>query len=143
LALRTRRDHHLCRNRHQARQRLQVKADRLHADTTSFSVSGAYEDSDEHMIAITHSYWRDHREDLKEWKMALVTTHQGDIPLFLQPLSGNTSDKESLVKVVANLHVNNFIFFRLKLQNVEYIAHKAKRVMESTWAKRRFLPDPR
>ena len=36
--------------------------------------------------------------------MALVTTHQGDIPLFLQSLSSNTSDKESLVKVVADLH---------------------------------------
>jgi transposase len=89
---------------HQARQRFQVKADRLHADTTSFSVSGAYEGSDEHVIAITHGYSRDHREDLKQWMMALVTTHQGDIPLFLQPLSGNTSDKESLVKVVADLH---------------------------------------
>ncbi|HEY4387854.1 MAG TPA: IS1634 family transposase [Ktedonobacteraceae bacterium] len=89
---------------HQARQRFQVKAHRLHADTTSFSVNGAYEDSNEHVIAITHGYSRDHREDLKQWMLALVTTHQGDIPLFLQPLSGNTSDKESLVKIITDLH---------------------------------------
>jgi transposase len=89
---------------HQARQRFQVKAQHLHVDTTSFSVNGAYENENVHVIAITHGYSRDHREDLKQWMLALATTHQGDIPLFLQPLSGNTSDKESLVKVIADLH---------------------------------------
>jgi transposase len=89
---------------HQARQRFGVKAHRLHVDTTSFSVSGAYENGNEHMIAITYGYSRDHREDLKQWMLALATTHQGDIPLFLHPLSGNSSDKESLVKVITDLH---------------------------------------
>ncbi|GER86270.1 IS4 family transposase [Dictyobacter vulcani] len=91
---------------HQARQRFGVKARHLHVDTTSFSVNGAYETNqeNEHVIAITHGYSRDHREDLKQWMLALATTHQGDIPLFLQPLSGNSSDKESLVKVIADLH---------------------------------------
>lgn len=81
-----------------------MKATHLHVDTTSFSVNGAYETDDEHVIAITHGYSRDHREDLKQWMLALATTHQGDIPLFVQPLSGNSSDKESLVKVIADLH---------------------------------------
>src|SRR5438874_37958 len=89
---------------HQARHRFQVKAQQVHVDTTSFSVNGAYDHENEHVIAITHGYSRDHREDLKQWMLALATTHQGDIPLFLQPLSGNTSDKESLVKVIADLH---------------------------------------
>ncbi|GCE18266.1 IS1634 family transposase [Dictyobacter kobayashii] len=91
---------------HQARQCFGVKARHLHVDTTSFSVNGAYEteQENEHVIAITHGYSRDHREDLKQWMLALATTHQGDIPLFLQPLSGNSSDKESLVKVIAELH---------------------------------------
>ncbi len=89
---------------HQARQRFQVKAQHLHVDTTSFSVNGAYDNENEHVIAITYGYSRDHREDLKQWMLALATTHQGEIPLFLQPLSGNTSDKESLVKVIADLH---------------------------------------
>ncbi|HEY4386014.1 MAG TPA: IS1634 family transposase, partial [Ktedonobacteraceae bacterium] len=89
---------------HQARQRFGVKAQHLHVDTTSFSVNGAYENENEHVIAITHGYSRDHREDLKQWMLALATTHQGDIPLFLQPLSGNSSDKESLAKVIADLH---------------------------------------
>ncbi len=49
------------------------------------------------MIAITYGYSRDHREDLKQWMLALATTHEGDIPLVMQPLSGNASDKVSLV----------------------------------------------
>lgn len=91
---------------HHARHRFGVKAQHLHVDTTSFSVNGAYEtdNENEHVIAITHGYSRDHRADLKQWMLALATTHQGDIPLFLQPLSGNSSDKESLVKVIADLH---------------------------------------
>jgi transposase len=89
---------------HQARRRFGVKAQHLHVDTTSFSVNGTYEHENEHVIAITHGYSRDHREDLKQWMLALATTHQGDIPLFVQPLSGNTSDKERLVNVIADLH---------------------------------------
>ncbi len=57
-------------------------------------------------VAIGDGYSRVHREDLKQWMLALATTHQGDIPLFLQPLSGNTSDKESLVKTTADLHMH-------------------------------------
>jgi transposase len=32
--------------------------------------------------------------------LALATTHEGDVPLFLQPLSGNSSDKVSLLAAV-------------------------------------------
>lgn len=89
---------------HQARQRFGVKAQHVHVDTTSFSVNGTYENENEHVIAITYGYSRDHRADLKQWMLALATTHQGDIPLFLQPLSGNSSDKESMVNVITDLH---------------------------------------
>ena len=41
-----------------------------------------------------------HREDLKQWMIALATTHDGDVPLFLQPLDGNSSDKISLLAAV-------------------------------------------
>jgi transposase len=38
-----------------------------HLDTTSFSLTGAYiPDSDEHAIAMTHGYAKDHRPDLKQ-----------------------------------------------------------------------------
>ena len=98
-----------------ARQIFGIKAQQIHVDTTSFSVSGQYAMADKEnepgaeaerdpsetaVIAITHGYSRDHREDLKQWMIALATTHDGDVPLFLQPLDGNSSDKVSLLAAI-------------------------------------------
>jgi len=91
----------------QARRIFGVKAEQMHVDTTSFSVSGEYtrevaeaSGSQAAVIAITYGYSRDHREDLKQWMLALATTHDGDIPLFMQPLDGNSSDKTSLLAAI-------------------------------------------
>ncbi len=90
----------------QARQRFGVAARQVHVDTTSFSVSGEYApdaDDDTQVVAVTYGYSRDHRDDLKQWMLALATTRQGDIPLYLQTLDGNASDKVSLVAAVEAL----------------------------------------
>ena len=55
---------------------------RLHADTTSFSVSGEYRalaegELDAHPIAVTYGYSRDHREDLKQWMLASLPQTRG------------------------------------------------------------------
>jgi transposase len=100
----------------QARQVFGISARQGHVDTTSFSVSGAYNSAGEHvqepgtsakaleaetaLIAITYGYSRDHREDLKQWMLALATTHDGDIPLFLRPRDGTSLDKVSLLAAV-------------------------------------------
>ncbi len=100
-----------------ARQIFGIKAEQVHVDTTSFSVSGEYagaasrakepskaEESagpEAALIAITYGYSRDHRDDLKQWMLALATTHDGDVPLFLQPLDGNSSDKVSLPATIS------------------------------------------
>jgi transposase len=52
-----------------ARRAFGIPLTRLHADTTSFSVSGEYRtpgegELDAHTIAVTYGYSRDHREDL-------------------------------------------------------------------------------
>ena len=99
-----------------ARQIFGIKAQQIHVDTTSFSVSGEYAMADKEnepgaertpseaaVIAITHGYSRDHREDLKQWMLALATTHDGDMPLFLQPLDGNSSDKVSLLAAITTI----------------------------------------
>ncbi len=88
---------------YQARRRFGITAKHLHIDTTSFSVSGDYANMPEEdpvPIAITYGYSRDHRQDLKQWMLALATTHDGDIPVFLRPLDGNSSDKEHLSAAV-------------------------------------------
>src|SRR2546426_3516897 len=87
----------------QARRRFGIQAQHLHIDTTSFSVSGDYaikEEGDPVSLAITYGYSRDHREDLKQWMLALATTHDGDVPIFLRPLDGNSPDKEYLSAAV-------------------------------------------
>ncbi len=87
----------------QARRRFGIQAHHLHIDTTSFSVSGDYATKEERepvAIAITYGYSRDHREDLKQWMLALASTHDGDIPIFLRPLDGNSSDKNDLSAAV-------------------------------------------
>jgi transposase len=90
-----------------ARQVFGIKAEQVHVDTTSFSVSGEYTQGEEAegtaVIAITYGYSRDHRADLKQWMLALATTHDGDVPLFLQPLDGNTSDKVSLLEAIRTI----------------------------------------
>jgi transposase len=103
-----------------ARQIFGIKPQRIHVDTTSFSVSGQYAmagegtvpeagaelaSSEASVIAITYGYSREHREDLKQWMIALATTHDGDVPLFLQPLDGNSSDKVSLLAAISSIQV--------------------------------------
>jgi transposase len=87
-----------------ARKVFGVQARQLHADTTSFAVHGAYEpqdgDLDAQAIAITYGYSRDHRADLKQWMLGLVTTHDGDLSVGMQALDGNASDHESLPDLV-------------------------------------------
>ncbi len=91
----------------QARVCFDLSTKRVHVDTTSFSVSGIYELDPEAAepacIAITYGYSRDHREDLKQWMLGLVTTNDGDVPLFMCPLDGNSSDKVSISAIVGQI----------------------------------------
>ncbi len=95
----------------QARRGFGIKAQQVHIDTTSFSVNGEYhaegrtneEGNEEEQavpIMITYGYSRDHRADLKQWMLGLVTTHDGDLPIFMRPLDGHSSDKESISAMV-------------------------------------------
>jgi transposase len=87
-----------------ARQIFGIKAQQIHVDTTSFSVSGEYTGAeareDATVIAITYGYSRDHRADLKQWMLTLATTHDSDVPVYMQPLNGNSSDKVSLLAAI-------------------------------------------
>lgn len=69
-----------------------------HMDTTSFHVDGAYNsddppDEDSRLIHITKGYSRDHRPDLHQVVLKLITENQASLPMMMQPLSGNSSDK--------------------------------------------------
>lgn len=86
-----------------ARDVFGIESGQIHVDTTSFSVSGEYKGTDEAAIEVAYGYSRDHRADLKQWMLSLATTQDGDVPLFMRSLNGNSSDKVSLVESVAAL----------------------------------------
>jgi len=64
-----------------------------HLDTTRFSLTGdSVPDSDEHAIAITHGYSKDHRPDLKQAVLELMVSQDGGVPLLSKSWDGNASD---------------------------------------------------
>ncbi len=83
-----------------AAQALQVYGIRsrfVHLDSSSFHLHGAY-DADEperEAISITYGYSRDHRPDLKQVVLQLITQHKSALPVWLEALSGNSNDKKT------------------------------------------------
>src|SRR5712691_1017078 len=68
-----------------------------HLDTPSVSLTGDdIPDSDEHAIAMTHGYAKDHRPDLQQAVGALLVSQDGGGPLLSKRWDGNTSDIEVL-----------------------------------------------
>ena len=66
-----------------------------HLDTTSFALTGEYvPESDEHAIAITHGYSKDHRPDLKQAVLELMVSQDGGVPLASKSWDGNASDTQ-------------------------------------------------
>lgn len=69
----------------------------VHLDSTSFHLHGEYvsDEMDPACIQVTQGYSKDHRPDLKQVVLSLITSHRSAIPLWLEVLSGNSSDKQS------------------------------------------------
>ena len=83
-----------CRNEYSSRF--------LHNDTTTMSLQGEYEqeegDLDAVPILITHGHSKDHRSDLKQFVISLIMSDS--LSVFIQTLSGNTSDKTHFREIV-------------------------------------------
>lgn len=69
----------------------------VHVDSSSFHLHGQYEiaEPNTEAITITEGYSRDHRPDLKQVVVQLITSQKSALPVWLEVLSGNSSDKES------------------------------------------------
>jgi transposase len=78
-----------------ALQHYGIKVKFTHLDTSSFHLHGEYEVEETEAIEITHGYSRDHRPDLKQAVLSLITAQQSALPVWLEVLSGNSSDKKS------------------------------------------------
>lgn len=75
--------------------------DTNHLDTTSMLVHGAYEVDDEpKVIEVTRGFSKDHRPDLKQVVLSLVVNGPSSIPIWMDPLDGNSSDKVSFHETI-------------------------------------------
>lgn len=79
----------------------------VHLDSSSLHVHGKYEgergeesDEDRQLITITEGYSKDHRPDLKQAVVELITSQGSSIPIWLEALDGNSSDRVSFPKTV-------------------------------------------
>ena len=81
-------------------------SDLNHLDTTSISVDGVYDfktktdDRETSVIKITHGHSKDYRPDLKQVVLSLVVNGPSGMPIFMEPLNGNSSDKASFHETI-------------------------------------------
>jgi len=98
-------------------ERFGIKISSGHIDGTSISVKGKYSQSEENVkesstenveekedepvpIRINHGYSRDHRPDLKQLTLSLLTTGGEGIPLFMQVGDGNKLDSQAFPEMI-------------------------------------------
>lgn len=81
-------------------QYLGLPCESTHLDATSFHVDGKYDDLDAQGIRLTKGYSRDHRPDLNQVILNLITENQAGLPVYMQACSGNTNDVENFKKLV-------------------------------------------
>ena len=85
-----------------ALNRFQIPVTAAHLDTTSFSFHGQYDDdnTDETAIRITHGYSKDHRPELKQAVLGLITAQKSAIPIWIEAIDGNHADVASMPVVI-------------------------------------------
>ena len=69
-------------------------SNRCHLDTTSLSVQGEYANSTGGSAPhLTYGHSKDHRPDLKQVVLSLTVNGPANLPLWMETLDGNSSDK--------------------------------------------------
>lgn len=69
----------------------------FHLDSSSFHLHGQYsaEEPQIEAIEITHGFSKDQRPDLKQVVLSLITGNRSQLPVWMEVLSGNHSDRDS------------------------------------------------
>lgn len=112
---------------------LKLPCKALNLDGTSLHVDGRYnsdsEESDEDLncIRICKGYSRDHRPDLNQAILLLMTENKAGIPMFMAAASGNVTDKTSF-KWIVSQHLKSF---KAALEARYFVADAALYVAET------------
>lgn len=89
----------------------------IRCDTTAMSVEGEYnkkDDVDDNSIKITFGHPKNKRTDLKQFMIGLIMSSK--LPIFIQAISGNTSDKKYFKEIIKKYASTFKEFF----ENLEY-----------------------
>ena len=87
----------------QAMKRLKLLPSFGHLDSTTFCVFGVYNSEKELVegeIHIKRGNSRDHRPDLNQVGLALISEHQAGIPFLMKPLNGNSNDNKEFREII-------------------------------------------
>jgi transposase len=89
-----------------------------HLDTTTLSVHGEYESSEEDdaAIHITHGHAKQNRFDLKQIFLNLLVASDGGVPLFMQALDGNSADPTTFRRTITEFRKG----LKYNLQEITY-----------------------
>jgi transposase len=79
-----------------------IKSKYVHLDSSSFHLHGVYDrqEPEREAISITYGYSKDHRADLKQVVVQLITSHKSALPVWFEALSGNSNDKKTFTTTV-------------------------------------------
>lgn len=75
----------------------------VHLDTTSLTLQGKYEQaasSEPEVISITKGYSKDNHPELNQVIVSMMCSYKSTIPIWIEALSGNSSDKKSFPQTI-------------------------------------------
>lgn len=111
-------------------------------DTTSLSVEGEYDrETGDGVMKLTHGYSKDHRPDLKQAVLSLVTSGSSAIPIWMEPLDGNSSDKKSFHETIKKVRdfqkqIKNCPDFKWVADSALYTKDKLLKQTDYLWLSR-------
>ena len=80
---------------------LKLPCEGLNLDSTSIHVDGEYKDEEGNAaIKLVRGYSRDHRPELNQVVLNMITENQAGIPIYMQAASGNINDNEGFKNIV-------------------------------------------
>jgi len=90
-----------------------LKMERIHNDTTSVMVRGAYDNQDPKAIQLKNGHSKEHRPDLKQLVYSLCVTSDGAVPVHFKAYDGNQTDD--------GIHLETWSRIRTLLQHPRFI----------------------
>jgi transposase len=127
-------------------KKFQIDTKYSHLDATSFHLHGEYKSEEnqekeekitrERPIIITKGYSRDHRPDLKQCVLDLITSSDGDIPLLMRAGDGNEADKAVFGKILVEFKKQIIFDSILVCDSALYSQENLKLIEHLKWISR-------